>query len=59
MSSNGTHEMTLQSLSSLRESDPASIQLLKERLQRALEAVDELQDAARVTPDDLRLQVSM
>ena len=59
MSCTDTQEIALRSLSSLREADPAAISGIQERLQRALAEVDELHEAARVTPEDLRLHVSM
>lgn len=52
-------EAALESLSPLGDTDPDCAAHLSERLERELEAVDRLQDAARVTPEDLRLQVSM
>lgn len=51
-------EAALKSLSPLGD-DPECAAHLSERLERELEAVDRLQDAARVTPEDLRLHVSM
>lgn len=52
-------EAALESLSPLSETDPVCAALLDERVERALEAVDRIQEAARVTPDDLRLHVTM
>ena len=52
-------EAALESLSPLSETDRHCAALLDERVERALEAVDRIQEAARVTPDDLRLHVTM
>ena len=49
----------LESFSPLSETDPVCAARLDERVERALEAVDRIQEAARVTPDDLRLHVTM
>jgi hypothetical protein len=54
-----TPAAALERLSPLSETDPDCAARLNERLDRALEAVDRLQDAARVTPEDLRLHVTM
>lgn len=58
---NGTETLDkmLENLSPLGETDPAGAAQLEQRLETALEAVDRLQEAARVTPDDLRLHVTM
>lgn len=43
----------------LRNADEQSAQKLNERVQQTLEAVNDLRHASRVTPEDLRLHVSM
>lgn len=54
-----TLDTMLESLSPLGDTDPVCAAQLEQHLERALEAVDRLHEAARVTPEDLRLHVTM